>query len=92
VRTTGRRPLPENVRIELSDPPDGISLQDVTVAPGGVTLVLQADGGALEVGYEDNLIAEVSVEMTGRRRDDTVAKWWAPLGALPAIPFEIVAQ
>ena len=92
VRTTGRRPLPENVHIELSDPPEGISLQDVTVAPGQVTLVVEADGSALEVGYEDNLIAEVSVEMSGKRRDGTATTWTVPLGALPAIPFEIVAQ
>ncbi len=92
VRAGGRRPPAENVRIELSDPPEGISLQDVTVGPGEVTVVLRADESALEVGYEDNLIAEISVEMSGKRRDGTDTTWTVPLGALPAIPFEIVAQ
>ncbi len=92
VRAVGRA-IPPNVHVHLalSDPPDGIALQEVTQGPDGFGVVLQADDSALEVGYADNLLIEVSAEIERKREDGTTKKWRASLGVLPAIPFEIAA-
>ena len=84
--------LLKNIRLELSEPAEGVSLREVTEVAGGLALVLQSDDEAGQVGYEDNLIVDVSVEVDTKGRDGKTRKWRAWLGALPAIPFEIVNQ
>jgi len=81
------------VQLELSDPPEGMSIGSVTRVPGGLSLVLQADAEKMKVGYADNLIAEASTNIQGRGQNGQPGRWQrVPLGTLPAIPFEIVAQ
>jgi hypothetical protein len=80
------------IRFELSDPPRGVTLEETTVVPTGVTLTLKADANAAQVGDSANLIVEVSTELEGKRPGGQPAarKRRISLGVLPAIPFQIV--
>jgi hypothetical protein len=87
---TPPRPMLANVRLVLSDPPKGVSLEDVTVVPEGLQFTLKAESG--DVGYKDNLIVQVFVESEGQQKDGKPAKQKQrnELGPLPAVPIEIV--
>ena len=91
-----RRPVLRHVKLELNGAPDGVSIQNVSVVPGGLNLILKADADAPQVGYVDNLIVETSIEIEpkGKQADSGVAKKKrrVSLGVLPAIPFEIVRR
>jgi hypothetical protein len=84
-------PLMSKIEFELSEPPDGISIKEVSPTE----IVLQADPSKVKPGFKGNLIVKASAERSlpseaqppppaNRRR--------IPLGALPAIPFEIVSR
>ena len=90
VAAVGRK-MPDKVRFQLSQPPDGLTLREVTAGNDGATLVLHADDSALEAGYADNLIVEASVDVERKTQDGKTRKWQVPLGVLPAVPFKIVA-
>jgi len=80
------------VKLELRDPPEGVTLGDVNVHPGGVRFRLKAKRGALPVGYADNLIVEAYREIAPRRRTGRPAReaQRVSIGFLPAIPIKIV--
>jgi hypothetical protein len=94
VRTPRGRPL-EQVRIELDEPPDGISLDSTEVVPGGAELVFIADERLADAALKGNLILNAFLERPvpqggqdgPRRRPRPIS-----LGALPAIPFEVVSN
>jgi hypothetical protein len=91
---TPKGPMLQDVNLELSDPPKGVTLQDVSVAPGLLTLVLKADPDVVKAGLTDNLIVEAFIEPASRQQDGKTAKQKqrVSLGVLPAIPFEIVPR
>jgi hypothetical protein len=91
---TPKGPMLQDINLELSDPPKGVTLQDVSVAPGLLTLVLKADPDVVKAGLTDNLIVEAFIEPAGRQQDGKPAKQKqrVSLGVLPAIPFEIVQR
>jgi len=86
----------ERLSLELNGAPEGISLEDVALSAGSLSFRLRADADAIEAGSTENLIVEAFVEpasgagaqnagqQANRRRR-------FPLGALPAIPIEVVA-
>ena len=77
------------VHLELSDPPAGVTLQQVTATPGGFTLELAAD--EKHIGYADNLIIDAYTETEVKNKAGAVTHTQRIyLGTLPAIPFEIV--
>ena len=79
----------KGTQMALNDPPDGVSIQGVTPAPGGVSIILRAQPGKTKPGIRGNLIVDVSREAaanSGRRPPGRPQ----PLGTLPAIPFEVV--
>jgi hypothetical protein len=81
------------VQLELSEPPDGITVQSVTPNRAGAEVVLQSDAAKVKPGLEGNLIANAFIE---REPPAGPAKTPAnrrriPLGTLPAMPFEIVS-
>jgi len=94
----------EDVKFELSEPPDGITLRDVSIdaspsasrlppasGPPGAQFVLQADAARIMPGLRGNLIVTVSGERTGRgAQQAATARRRVPMGTLPAIAFEIV--
>jgi len=82
----------ENIELELSDPPDGLSLRDAAVSETGAEFVLEADASKIKPGLRGNLIVTVSGERVPQQRGEKpapAARRRVPLGALPAIPFEI---
>ena len=74
------------VVMALSEPPDGITIQSVTPARDGVSVVLKADAKAKQ-GLRGNLILDAFVE----RAQQPAQRRRQPLGTLPALPFEVIA-
>jgi hypothetical protein len=57
----------QNLKLELNDPPKGVTLQRVAVTLDGLALVLKADGKTTKPGYADNLIVDAFIETTAPR-------------------------
>jgi hypothetical protein len=89
-----RRPIREEMRLELKDPPAGVVLDKVAVVPRGLELTLMAMEEAAHERRADNLIFEVVREFTPKGKDGVPLKQKRrySLGVLPAIPVEIVSQ
>lgn len=79
------------VKLELSDPPAGVTLGNVTTTSAGFTVVLKADDK--HAGYTDNLILEAFTELSPQGKASAGGqKQRVSVGVLPAIPFEIVKR
>jgi len=88
-------PRIDKIDFELSDAPEGITLQGSSTMPDATEFILQSDDGKVLPGQKGNLIIKVfgtrmaavsdKPEFAGKMRR-------LPLGALPAIPFEIVPR
>jgi len=65
--------MPSGMRVALSDPPEGITIESCTPVLGGLRLVMSAKG---KPGQKGNLILEA---YRNKQR----------LAMLPAIPFEV---
>lgn len=84
--------LAAQVRLELSEPPEGITIQKVISSREGAEIVLQSDASQARPGLKGNLIVNVlraGSQASGGGRAQTNRRL-PSLGALPAIPFEIV--
>ena len=80
-----------NMRFKLSEPPDGISVGDVSPAEGGSAIAFKADASKVKAGQKGNLIVEAFVEVTPPPVDGKPSeKKLFSIGFLPAIPFEVV--
>jgi hypothetical protein len=92
VRIGGPTNLPAGqLRLSMSDGPEGISIQNVAAANDGFTITLVVDPAKAKPGLKGNLIIDLSVEReqpaaAGR----PAARRRAQVGTLPAIPFEVV--
>ncbi len=91
---TPKRPALRDIKLELRDPPEGVTLHDVSVVQDGLAFVLKADEQAMPVGFADNLIVEASAKGGGRQRGGNAKRRQGrvSLGVLPAISFEIVQR
>jgi hypothetical protein len=91
VRLPPRSPI-NNVNYELSDPPDGVTLAGASGAPDGTEIVFRCDASKAKPGLKRNLIVTVSGERAAQAANGKpqANRQRVPLGALPAIPFEIV--
>ena len=87
-------PLVQSVKMTLSEPPDGLSIQKVTVSDDGIKVALRADAAKLKPGWKGNAIIEASVERVPDVQKGKVKpiKRRVSLGMLPAIPLEIVGK
>ncbi|MBM4155116.1 MAG: hypothetical protein FJ221_08805 [Lentisphaerae bacterium] len=87
-------PIINRIDFELSQPPMGVTIKATDAGDGqGTEIVLQSDRAQSNVGTRGNLIITASVPApveTGRNPGGVARR--IPLGALPAIPFEIVAR
>jgi hypothetical protein len=94
VRFTGVGPaFADRFKIELSDPPDGISLSKVSPTINGVELELAADASKTKPGSAGNLIFNLFAERNAgpAKAKSPVNNRRLPVGSLPAVPFEVVA-
>jgi hypothetical protein len=91
VRLVGPRgPWANQILLALSDPPEGIAIQDVSPVRGGVAIRLGTDAGKVQPGLKGNLIVDAFLERTVNSKDGNRRIRRQPLGVLPAIPYEIV--
>jgi hypothetical protein len=78
------------VEIELSDPPEGITIERVARIDRGVAIVLRGDPQKVKTGLKGNLIANAILDrMVTDKNGKTRKNRWV-MGALPAVPFEVV--
>jgi hypothetical protein len=92
VFRTRRRPQLKEIELELSDPPEGIKMEQVGVVPQGLACTLIADDDAVKSGFADNLIFEAFREVTPRSQEGEAKKpkRRISMGVLPAVPIEVV--
>lgn len=79
------------IRLELSNPPDGIVLAGEAVGEREIVVRVSCDAEKMKPGLQGNLIFIASAERKpaeGKGKSRTAA--WVPLGPLPAVPFEVV--
>ncbi|MCC6355721.1 MAG: hypothetical protein IT577_17680 [Verrucomicrobiae bacterium] len=74
----------------LSEPPDGLSVQETTSTRNVFQIVLAADSKLAKVGMKGNLIVEAYIARV-TKDDDATEKRKTLIGILPAIPFEVSA-
>ena len=91
---TGKNPPANELRVELSQPPKGITVEKVSPEAPGLVVVLATDAGTVEPGLEGNLIFEVFREWTPAPTEATSKPkpQRRSFGILPAISFEVVGQ
>jgi len=84
--------MEQQVTLALSNPPEGISIVDVSKRDGALEVRLRADSKA-KTGLKGNLIVEASMirpRNAANPNPGPNANRPFPIGTLPAIPFEIV--
>jgi hypothetical protein len=91
--STPNRSANNNFQLELSDPPDGISIKNVTPGDAETVIVLSSDAARIKPGATGNLIVNI---VANRQRANSGGKprrnqQGLVVGALPAIPFQIIA-
>jgi len=84
----------QNLELELSDPPGGVTLGDLRLSGDGAEFVLRADPTKIAAGRRGNLIVAISGERTpaATAEQPSPVRRRVPLGTLPAISFEIVER
>jgi hypothetical protein len=94
AQMTEKNPPAGEMRVELSEPPKGVTVEKVTPEGPGLVVSLATDAKTVQPGLEGNLIFEVVREWTPAPTEEVPAP--KPLrrsyGILPAIPFEVVGQ
>jgi hypothetical protein len=89
---TARRVNFNDVILQLNEPPEGLTMHDVTFVPSGLTFQLKAEKDTGQTA--DNLIVEAYREYAVKNKagKPTGQKRHNSMGVLPAIPIEIVQQ
>lgn len=78
------------IQVDLSDPPEGISVEQVAWIDAGVSLVLRGDANKVKPGVNGNLMANAYFQTTTTEQDGKTREVRSLIGPLPAIRFEIV--
>ncbi len=85
--------MADTLRLELNQPPEGITIQEVETVRDGVAIILRADADKVKAGLKGNLIVDAYMERAANPgTTPQAARRRVPLGTLPAIPFEIVER
>jgi hypothetical protein len=89
---TRRSSVLKEMYLELNEPPEGLTIGDVRVVPGGLAFQLKADKDAMQNGFAGNLIVEAFREYRPKQKNGKPAnqKRRYSMGIFPAIPIEIV--
>jgi hypothetical protein len=78
------------IQVELSDPPEGISVDNVSWIESGVSLILRGDASSVKPTLKGNLMANAYVQTTVTEQDGKTREVRNLIGPLPAIRFEII--
>ncbi|MCL4785691.1 MAG: hypothetical protein KJ070_02695 [Verrucomicrobia bacterium] len=87
------RAFNDRLQLELSEPPEGISIKNISATPNGTEIVFAGDAKKVKPGLQGNLIVNAfapRTEAAGKAKGPANQRRSA-LGTLPAIPFEVVA-
>jgi hypothetical protein len=79
-----------NISLELSEPPDGISIKNVSSGRDGSEIVLASEADKIKPGVRGNLIVSAYLNVKAAKGKSNQPR--IPVTTLPAIPFEIVAR
>jgi hypothetical protein len=94
VRIAGAGPVfGDRFDLALEDAPEGIALARVVPSAQGPELVLEADAAKAKAGTRGNLIVGIFAggpNAAGKAKKQAAARRFS-VGALPAIPYEVVA-
>lgn len=77
-------------QLELSDPPDGITIDKVTPQDRNLTVTLRADAEKAKPGLRGNLIVNTFRKRTETNKEGKTREYRSFMGVLPAIRFEVV--
>jgi hypothetical protein len=80
-------------RLELSEPPEGIALGNVSPVSEGTEIELRGDAAKAKPGLKGNLIVNIMPGQAlnaARKKKKQGNQPPAAVGTLPAIPFEVV--
>ena len=79
--------------LELLEPPEGLTIDNVSVVANGLAFQLKAEKGAVQSGFGDNLIIEAFREYRPKQKDGTLSnqKRRYSMGIFPAIPIRVLA-
>jgi len=81
------------LQLELSEPPDGITIKNVTTGRDGTEIVLATESDKVKPGLKGNLIVNAYLSSPGAKKGPKGASQArVPISTLPAIPFEVVAR
>lgn len=81
----------DKIGLQLSDPPEGISLQKVSLSKNGAEILLRSDAEKVQPGQKGNLILAAAKKAGAAGAKAKAGKQKAPPAfTLPAIPFEII--
>jgi hypothetical protein len=78
------------IQVELSDPPEGITVDRVSWTERGLALVLRGDAAKAKPGLKGNLMANAFLKTTSTENDGKTREVRNLIGPLPALPFDVV--
>jgi hypothetical protein len=83
----------KEIKLELREPPEGLTIDNVSVVADGLAFRLKTEKDDLQSGFEDNLIVEAFREYRPKQKDGKLSnqKRRYSMGVFPAIPIKVVA-
>ena len=76
--------------VDLSDPPEGVTVDRVSWTEKGIAVLLRGDAEKAKPRLKGNLMANAFLQSTVTEKDGKTRDERYLIGPLPAIPFEIV--
>ena len=94
ARLTAKNASSQDLRVELSEPPDGITVEKVSPEALGLAVLVATDAEKVKPGQRGNLLFEVFREYTPppSEAEPKPQPRRTSLGFLPAVPFEVVGR
>jgi hypothetical protein len=94
VMSLAKRPPPSELTMELSEPPDGITIEKVTPLSSGIEVALTTDAKKVKSGLKGNLIFKAFREYTPPAIEGALPPKprRTALGYMPAVPFEVLGK
>jgi hypothetical protein len=94
ARLTANWPAAPELRVELNDPPQGITVEQVSPEAPGLVVLLATDAETVESRLKGNLVFEAFREYTPAATESNPSPQprRTSLGYLPAVPFEVVGR
>ena len=80
------------LHLELSDPPEGITIKSVSPSRDGAEIVFESDAAKAKPGLKGNLIINIGIERgaPAGKAKNKLPERRGVIATLPAIPFEVV--